>query len=152
VHCTVKGDIGPPVVVIHELRSSPERVKDGTPSHQRDFALLQPLDERLHISPILVALLKVIDNTSFAFIDLSQDETRVIGWGRVGICRVRKLWTLGHVVAQESFLPITVVRGLHPRPMAFKNSVTFCNLIRRRNNDEGNLTLVVVFHSRFSEV
>jgi hypothetical protein len=89
----------------HELRSSPERVKDGSCGHKRDFALLQPLDEGLRVFPILTSLLKVIDNTSFAFIDLVQDETRVVGWGRVGIHRVRELRTLGHVVAQESFSP-----------------------------------------------
>ena len=62
--------------------------------------------KRLNVSPILTCLLKVIENTSFAFIDLAQDETRVAGRGRVGIRRVRVLRTLGNVVAQESFLPV----------------------------------------------
>ena len=32
----------------------------------------------------------MIENTSSGFIDLAQDETRVAGWGRVGIRRVRE--------------------------------------------------------------
>ena len=67
-----------------------------------------------------VRLLEVIGNTSFALIDLGQDETRVAGRGRVEIHRVRELRPLGHVVAQESFLPAAVVRSLHPRPVALE--------------------------------
>jgi hypothetical protein len=88
----------------HELRSSPERVEDGSCGHKRDFALLQPLAKRVGVSPILISLLKVIENTSFAFINLAQDETRVAGRSRAGIHRVRQLRRLGHIVAQESFL------------------------------------------------
>jgi hypothetical protein len=109
--------------------SSPERVNDRSSEGNCDFALLQPLEKRLDVSPILIRLLKVIENTSSAFIDLAQDETRVAGWGRVGIRRVRELGPLGHVVAQESFLPITVVRSLHPRPVAFKDAITLRHLI-----------------------
>ena len=69
-------------------------LKMELPDHHRDFALLHPLDEGRKVSPIFGALLKVIENTSFAFIDLGQDETRVVGRGRVGIHRVRKLRTL----------------------------------------------------------
>ena len=46
------------------------------------------------VSPILVSLLKVIENTSFAFIDLAQDETRVAGRGRVEIHRVESSFLL----------------------------------------------------------
>src|SRR5262249_16960721 len=90
------------------LHRWPERVEDGSCGHKRDFALLQPLDERLNVFPILTSLLKVIENTSAGFIDLAQDETRVAGWGRVGIRRVRELRTLGHVVAQR--IPSLVLR------------------------------------------
>src|SRR6476619_4380746 len=82
---------------VHELRSSPDRVKNGSRGHKRDFALIQPLVKSGKVSPILVGLLNVIENTSFAFIDLSQDETRVAGRGRVEIRRVRQLLHLGHV-------------------------------------------------------
>src|SRR6476620_4672711 len=75
---------------LHELRSSPERVKNGSRGYKRDFALIQPLVTSGKVSPILLGLLNVIENTSFAFIDLSQDETRVAGRGRVEIRRVRK--------------------------------------------------------------
>jgi hypothetical protein len=44
----------PPCRTLVNLLPSPERVKDGTPGHQRDFALPQPLDKRLHISPTLM--------------------------------------------------------------------------------------------------
>ena len=57
--------------------SSPERVKDGTPGHQSDFALLHPFEDRRKLFPIPIALLEVVDNTSFAFVDLAQDETRI---------------------------------------------------------------------------
>ena len=100
--------------------------------------------------PTLVGLLKVIENTSFAFIDLAQDETRVAGWGRVGIHRIRELRPLGQVVAQESFLPATVVRRLHPSPVAFKDAVNFRHLIGWGNDDERKLNFVVVGQSRFS--
>ena len=45
------------------------------------------------------------------------DETRVASRRRVEIHRARELQRLGHVVAQESFRPVTVVRRLHPRPV-----------------------------------
>ena len=93
----------PPCRALVNPLPSPERDKDGSCGHTRDFALLQPLAKRGVVSPILICLLHVIENTSFAFIDLSQDETRVIGRGRVGIRRVRKLRTLGHVIAQNTF-------------------------------------------------
>jgi len=54
--------------------SSPERVNDRSSEGNCDFALLQPLEKRLDVSPILICLLKVIENTSSAFIDLAQDE------------------------------------------------------------------------------
>jgi hypothetical protein len=54
----------------HELRSSPERVNDGSCGHERDFALLHPLECGGEVSPTTPRLLPVIDNTSFAFIDL----------------------------------------------------------------------------------
>ena len=85
----------------------------------------------------------MIENTSLAFIDLAQDETGVASRSRVGIHR-RKLRTLGHVIAQESFLSSTVVRGLHPSPVTFENSVTLRYLIWRGNNDEDKLNLVVI--------
>src|SRR6202011_5352487 len=88
---------------------------------------------------------------SFAFIDLGQDETRVAGRGRVEIHRVRELRRLGHVVAQESFLSGTVVRRLHPRPVAVKEAVALRRLIGRGNDDERKLNLVVISHSWFSE-
>jgi hypothetical protein len=127
--------------------SSPERVKNGSRGHKRDFALIQPLVKSGKVSPILVGLLKVIENTSFAFIDLSQDETRVAGRGRVEIRWVRKLLHLGHVVAQKSFLPATVVGRLHPSPVALKETVALCRLIGRGSDDECKLNLVVVGHS-----
>ena len=40
----------------------------------------------------------MIENTGFAFIDLSKDETRVASRGRVEIRRVRQLVHLGDVV------------------------------------------------------
>src|SRR4029077_16929639 len=116
----------------------------------RDLALLQPLDKGLNVFPILASLLKVIDNTSVGFIDFAQDETRVAGRGRVGIRLVRELRTLGHVVAQESFLPITVVRSLHPSPVTFKDAITLRHLIGRGNENAYKLSLVVVGHSWFS--
>jgi hypothetical protein len=64
--------------------SSPERIKDGTPGHQHDFALLQPLDKRLDVFPIFTSLLKVIKNTSAGFIDLAQDKTRVTVGAELG--------------------------------------------------------------------
>jgi hypothetical protein len=70
----------------------------------------------------------LVENNSSVFIDLTQEETRVSDWVRVGP-RVRELRPLGHVVAQESFLPITVVRSLHPRPMTFKDAITLRHLI-----------------------
>jgi hypothetical protein len=103
------------------------------------------------VSPILICLLKVIKNASCAFIDLAQDETRVAGRSRVEIRRVRALLFLGHVVAQQSFLPGTVVRRLHPSRVALEEAVTLRRLIGRGNDDEGKLSLVVVGHSRFSE-
>jgi hypothetical protein len=133
----------------HELRSSPERVKDGSCGHPRGFALIQPLAKRIVVCPILICLLNVIENTSFTFIDLSQDETCVAGRSRVEI--PRKLLHLGHVVTQESFLPTTVVRRLHPNPVALEEAVTLRRLIGRGNDDRRKLNLVVVFHSRFSE-
>ena len=89
---------------------SPERIKDGSCGHNRDFALLQSL----------------------------------AGWGRVGIRWVRELRTLGRVVAQESFLPIAVVRSLHPSPVTFKDAITLRHLIRRGNEDAYKLSLAVV--------
>ena len=62
------------------------------------------------VSPTLVGLLEVIGNTSYALIDLSQDEAHVAGRGRVEIHRVRELRPLTYVVAQESFRPAAVVR------------------------------------------
>ena len=85
---------------------SPERVKNGSCGHKRDFALLQPLDEGLNVFPILISLLKVIENTSVAFIDLAQDETRVVGRSRAGIHRIRELRALGHVVVRRAFSPL----------------------------------------------
>jgi hypothetical protein len=70
--------------------------------------------------------------------------------GRVEIHRVRELGSLGHVVAQESFLPATVVRRLHPSPVAFEEAVALRHLIGRSNDDECKLNFVVVGHSRFS--
>jgi hypothetical protein len=134
-----------------ESAPSPERVKDGSCGHGCDFALLHPVAKRVVVSPILICLLKVIENAIFAFIDLSQDKTRVAGRGRVEIPRVRKLLHLGHVVAQESFRPVTVVRRLHPSPVALEEAVTLRRLIGRGNDDDGKLSLVVVFPSRFSE-
>jgi hypothetical protein len=113
----------------------PERIKNGSCGHKRDFALLQPLDERLNVFPIFTSLLKVIENTSSGFIDLAQDETRVVGWGRVGVRRVRELRTFGHVIAQESFLPITVARSLHPNPVTLKDAITLRYLIGRGNEE-----------------
>ena len=104
------------------------------------------------ISPILICLLKVIENAIFAFIDLAQDETRVAGRSRVEIARVRALLLLGHVVAQQSFLPTTVVRRLHPSPVALEETVTLRRLIGRGNDDDCKLNLVVVGDSRFSEL
>jgi hypothetical protein len=127
--------------------SSPERVKDGRCWHKCDFALLQPIDERLNVFPILTSLLKVIENSSAGFIDLAQDETRVACWGRAGINLVRELRTLGHVVAQESFLPFTVVRSLHPSPVTFKDAITLRHLIGRGNENAYKLNLVVIGHS-----
>ena len=92
---------------------SPERIKDGSCGHKREFALLQPLTKRVNVSPILICLLKVIENTSFAFIDLAQDKTRVAGRSRVEIPRVREFRTLGHIVAKESF-PLSNQRGKIP--------------------------------------
>ena len=66
--------------------------------------------------------------------------------------RVRELRPLGHVVAQESFRPGTVVRRLHPRPVALKEAVALRRLIGRGNDDERKLNLVVVGHSRFSDL
>jgi hypothetical protein len=129
----------------------PERVNDGSCGHKRDFALLHPLDHGGEVSPILGALLKVIENTSFAFVDFGQDETHVAGRGRVEIHRVRELWPLGHVIAQKSFLSGTVVRRLHPRPVALQEAVALRYLIGRGNNGEGNLNFVVIVHSWFSE-
>jgi hypothetical protein len=129
---------------------SPERVNDGSCGHKRNFALLHPLAHRGEVSPTH-GLLKVIENTSFAFIDLSQDETHVASRGRGEIHRVRELRRLGHVVAQESFLSGTVVRGLHPNPVALKDAVALRRLIRRGNDDERKLNLVVIGHSWFSE-
>jgi hypothetical protein len=157
-------DLGQSVMDAHRLRSvsthvagdsvnplpSPERIKDGTCGHTRDFALLRPLERSGEVSPTRIGLLPVIENTSSAFIDLAQDETRVAGRGRVGIHR-RKLRTLGHVIAQESFLSGTVVCRLHPRPVTLKDAVTLRYLIGWGNNDEDKLNLVVVGHSRFSE-
>jgi hypothetical protein len=110
--------------------SSPERIKDGSCGHTRDFALLRPLERGGEVSPTRIGLLPVIENTSSAFIDLAQDERRVAGRGRVGIHR-RKLRTLGHVIAQESFLSGTVVCSLHPRPVTFKDAVTLRYFIGR---------------------
>ena len=56
----------------------------------------------------------------------------------------------GHVVAQESFLPGSIVRGLHPRSVAPKEAVALRRVIGRGNDDERKLNLVVVGHSRFS--
>jgi hypothetical protein len=107
-------------VAFGESAPSPERVNDGSCGHKRDFALLHPLEYGGEVSPTTPRLLPVIDNTSFAFIDLGQDETHVAGRGRVDIHRVRELRRLGHVVAQESFLSGAVVRRLHPRGVALK--------------------------------
>jgi hypothetical protein len=129
---------------------SPERVNDGSCGHKRDFTLLHPLEHRGEVSPTL-GLFKVVENTSFAFIDLGQDETCIAGRGRVEIHRVREVRRLGHVVAQESFLSGTGVRSLHPRSVTFKDPVTLRDLIGRGNDDEGKLNLVVIAHSWFSE-
>ena len=139
------------MVVIDELRFSPQRVNDGTRGHECDIALLQPLAKRVVVSPILICLLKVIKNASCAFIDLAQDETRVAGPSRVEIRRVRALLFLGHVVAQQSFLSVAVWCRLHPNPVTLEEAVTLRRLIGRGNDDERKLNLVVVFHSRFSE-
>src|SRR5262249_40025373 len=133
----------PPSRTVNPL-PSPERVKDGSCGHNRDFALLQPRAKRGVVSPILICLLNVIENTSFAFIDLGQDETRVAGRSRVEIPRVREFGPLGHVVAQESFLSGTVVRRLHPGSVTLKETVTLRRLIGRGNDDEGKLNLVVI--------
>ena len=130
---------------------SPERVKDGTCGYKRDFALLHPLAERREVSPTLMCLLHVIENTSFGFIDLSQDKTRVAGRGRVEIPRVRKLPRLGYVVAQESFLSGTIVRRFHPRSVHLKDPVSLRLLIGRGNDEECKLKLVMIGHSRFYE-
>ena len=129
-----------------QIPGSPERVKDGSCGHKRDFALLRPLAHRGVVSPTLVGLLHVIENTSFGFIDLSQDETRVAGRGRVEVRRVRQLLRLGHVVAQESFLSGTIVRRLHPRPVHLKDPVALRLLIGRGNDEERKLNLVVIGH------
>ena len=60
----------------------PERVKDGSCGHKRDFALPKPLAYSGEVFPNH-GLLKVIENASFAFINLGQDETHVAGRGRV---------------------------------------------------------------------
>jgi hypothetical protein len=103
--------------------SSPERVKDRSWGGKRDFALLRPRARGGEVYPTLVGLLEVIGSTSFAFIDLGQDETRVAGRSRVEIHRIREFGSLGHVVAQKSFLPATVVGGHHPSPVAPKEAV-----------------------------
>ena len=122
-------------VAFGESVPSPERVNDGSCRHNCDFALLQPLAKPVVVSPILICLLKVIKNASCAFIDLAQDETRVAGRSRVEIRRVRALLLLGDVVAQQSFLPGTVVRRLHPKPVALEEAVTLRRLIGRGNDE-----------------
>jgi hypothetical protein len=107
----------------------PERVKDGSCGHKRDFALLHPLAHGGEVSPIAHRLLEVIGDTSFAFTDLAQDETRVAGWRRAEIHRVGELRPLRHVVAQESFRAVTVVRRLHPGTVALKEAVALRRVI-----------------------
>src|SRR5258708_22760305 len=60
---------------------SPERINDGSCGHKRDFALLHPLAHGGEVSPT-TPLLQVIDNNSFSFINLRQDETQLSGRGR----------------------------------------------------------------------
>ena len=73
---------------------SPERVNDGSSGNSHDFAFLHHLARSGEVCPTRIGLLKVIENTSFAFINLAQDETRVAGRGRGGVQRVRELGPL----------------------------------------------------------
>jgi hypothetical protein len=142
----------PPCRALVNQLPSPERVNDGSSGNSHDFAFLHHLARSGEVCPTRSRLLKAIENAGFTFVDLVQDETRVAGWRRVGIQRVRELRPFGYVVAQESFLPGMVgALALHPRPVALKNAVKLRHLIGWGKDEECNLNLVVIGHSWFSE-